>query len=92
MCNDNKLRDDSARPATSGKGSDGLGCLTSKMSHGGRWRDFLRSRNRDIYRSWHHRVVRLVFLTEFHSLKDARGFLGNASSAWVSDASRAGEV
>jgi hypothetical protein len=39
------------------------------MSRGGRWRDFLRSRNRDSYRSWLHRFVRLIFLTEFHSLK-----------------------
>ena len=70
----------------------GLFDLTSKMSHGGRWRDFLRSRNRDSYRSWLHRVVRLTFLTEFHTLNNARGFLGNACSAWVSNASRACEV
>jgi len=31
MYNDNKLSDDSTRPATSGKGSDGLECLTSKV-------------------------------------------------------------
>jgi hypothetical protein len=36
-------------------------CLTLKMSHGGKWRDFLRSRNRDTYRSWLHRLVRLIF-------------------------------
>jgi hypothetical protein len=36
-------------------------CLTLKMSHGGKWRDFLRSRNRDTYRSWLHRFVRLIF-------------------------------
>jgi hypothetical protein len=47
------------------------------MSHEGRWHDFLRSRNRDSYRSWLHRVVRLILLTEFHSLKNAHDFLGN---------------
>ncbi len=36
-------------------------CLTSKMSHGGKWRGSGASRNRDIYRSWLHRFVRLIF-------------------------------
>jgi hypothetical protein len=67
-------------------------CLTSKMSHGGKRRGSCASRNRDVYRSWLHRVVRLTFLTEFHSLENARGFLGNACSSWVSDASCACEV
>ena len=43
-------------------------CLTSKVSHGGKWRDFLRSRNRDTYRSWLHRFVRLIFLFHFISV------------------------
>jgi len=46
--------------------------LTSKMSHGGKWRGACVSRNRDIYRNWLHRLVRLIlsFLksTEQHTL------------------------
>jgi hypothetical protein len=38
------------------------------VSHGGKWRDFLRSRNRDTYRSWLHSFVRL----SFHSVLDSR--------------------
>ena len=37
-------------------------CLTSKMSHGGKWREPCVSRDRDIYRSWLHRMVRLSFV------------------------------
>jgi hypothetical protein len=36
-------------------------CLTSKMSRGGKWREPCVSRDRDIYRSWLHRLVRLSF-------------------------------
>ena len=32
---------------------------TSAMCHGGKWRGSCVSRNRDIYRSWHHRLVEL---------------------------------
>jgi hypothetical protein len=53
-------------------------CLTSKMSREGKRRGSCASRNRDVYRSWLHRVVRLIFLTEFHLLKNVRGFLGRA--------------
>jgi hypothetical protein len=35
------------------------------MSHGGRWHDFLRSRNRDSYRSWLQRFVRLIRFCSF---------------------------
>jgi hypothetical protein len=34
--------------------------LTSKMSHGGKWRRSCESTNCDIYRSWLHRFVRLI--------------------------------
>jgi hypothetical protein len=37
-------------------------CLTLKMSRGGKWREPCASRDRDIYRSWLHRIVRLSFI------------------------------
>ena len=36
-------------------------CLTSKVSHGGRWREVCVSTTRDSYRSWLNRLVRLRF-------------------------------
>ena len=42
-------------------------CLTSKMSHGGRWRGSGVSQNRDIYRSWLHRIVRRYCLDHWKS-------------------------
>ena len=45
-------------------------CLTSKMSHGGKWRRSCASTNCDIYRSWLHRLVRLIF----HSVRSCRAF------------------
>ena len=36
-------------------------CPTSKMSHEGKWRGACVSRNRDIYRNWLQRFVRLSF-------------------------------
>ncbi len=49
-------------------------CLTSKVCHGGGWRDSGESQRRDSYRNWHHRIVRLslFFLISkvIHTLSD----------------------
>lgn len=45
-------------------------CLTSKISHGGRWRRACFSTICDIYRSWLHRVVRLLSFSKIPSAED----------------------
>jgi hypothetical protein len=47
------------------------------MSHGGSWRGTGYSRNRDSYRSWLHRVVRLSFhfLLFLSKISDGNGLL-----------------